>query len=294
MTNAEYTKHLEQRLRTLNKGSGKPTYICGYDEHGAWRKFLAHIVSDTEAAKCWTRLVMSLWTFRGKLKAGTLEKARTTRHYEAMAHLKVQFPGHTNKQLREKCAGMMMHNILNQISTVWDFTPEQRLEAITALEWWDMQLKQGHMHPTLIQKLDEEFCPDLACQYEDRITDSLMQYFLCRSWDCLWMGRSTEWAINNTGGRWTCIRCRLIYQVFQGADLVNHWVQCEKNKRMERSKKNSQNSGTKGHVHQEKLRIRTVRQSTARKSRKIRTGGLRLLGGNAHGSHQSTNRKGGR
>ena len=112
----------------------------------------------------------SLWTFRGKLKAGTLSKARTTRHYEALAHLKIQFPGASNKQLRDKCAGMLMHNILNQISTVWDFTPEQRLEAITALEWWDQQLQQGVMHPTLVQKLEEEFCPDLACQYQDKIT----------------------------------------------------------------------------------------------------------------------------
>ena len=155
LTNAEYTKHLEQRLRTLNKGSGKPAYICGYDEYGCRRKCLAHLVSDTEAAKVWTRLTKSLWTFRGRLKAGTLTRARTIRHLECMAHLKVQYPGHSNRQLREKCAGMMMHNILNQIQTVWDFTPEQRLEAITALEWWDMQLKQGQMHPTLIQKLEE-------------------------------------------------------------------------------------------------------------------------------------------
>ena len=229
-TNAEYTKHLQQRLRTLNKGAGKPSYICGYDENGEWKKFLSHIVSDAEAAKFWTRLVKSLWTFRGRLKSGTLRKARTTRHYECMAHLKMQYPGESNAKIREKCAGMMMHNILNQISTVWDFTPEQRLDAITALEWWDMQLKQGSLHPTLIQKLDEEFCPDLACQYEDRITESLMQYFLCRSWDCLWMGRSTEWAISNTGGRWACIRCRLIYQAFGGTQIVNHWVQDEKTK----------------------------------------------------------------
>ena len=45
-SNAEYKAQLEQRLKTLNKGSGRPTYICGYDEHGAWIKFLAHIVSD--------------------------------------------------------------------------------------------------------------------------------------------------------------------------------------------------------------------------------------------------------
>ena len=56
-SNTEYKAQLEQRFKTLNKGSGRPTFICGYDEHGAWIKSLAHIVSDTEAAKFWTRLV---------------------------------------------------------------------------------------------------------------------------------------------------------------------------------------------------------------------------------------------
>ena len=95
------------------------------------------------------------WTYRGKLKAGTLIKSRTARHFAALAHLEIQYPGNSNKQIREKCAGMLMHNILNQITTIWEFSTEQRLEAITALEWWGQQLQQGHMHPTLVAQLEE-------------------------------------------------------------------------------------------------------------------------------------------
>ena len=72
-----------------------------------------------------------------------------------MAHFEIQYPGNSNKQIRELCAGMLMRNILNQITTIWDFSTEQRLAATTALEWWDQQLQQGHMHPTLVAKLEE-------------------------------------------------------------------------------------------------------------------------------------------
>ena len=60
-----------------------------------------------------------------------------------------------NEAICEQCAGMLMRNILNQITTIWEFSTEQRLEAITALEWWDKQLQQGHMHSTLVSKLEE-------------------------------------------------------------------------------------------------------------------------------------------
>ena len=146
---------LHQRIQTLTKGEEKPVLVCGYDERGNWRKFLAHLESDAEGAKYWVRLVKSLWAFRGKLKAGTLMKSRTARHFEAMAHPKIQYPGNCNKQISAKCAGVPMHNILNQITTIWEFSTEQRLEAITALERWDQQLQQGHMRPTLVATLEE-------------------------------------------------------------------------------------------------------------------------------------------
>ena len=88
-----------------------------------------------------------------------------------MAYLKMRYPGETQKQIREKCAGMLMHIILNQISAIWSTTPGQRVEAITALEWWDHQIKQGDLRPTLEKELDEVLCPDLAYQYQDKITE---------------------------------------------------------------------------------------------------------------------------
>ena len=148
-----------------------------------------------------------VWAFRGKLKAGTLVTSRAARHFEALAYLKVRYPGQSNNKTREKCAGMLLHNVPNQDTTIWNFTPEQRIEAITALQWWEHQLQQGQMHPTLIAKLEDEFCPGIACQYQDKITETRMQYWLCRSWECLWMGRAIDWAVSYTGGTWACIMC---------------------------------------------------------------------------------------
>ena len=92
LTNQEYKLQLQQRNKTLTKGSDKPVLVCGYDEKGNWRRFLAHLESDAEAAKCWVRLAKNLWTFRGKLKAGTLIQIQNSEALRSNGLLKHTIP----------------------------------------------------------------------------------------------------------------------------------------------------------------------------------------------------------